>query len=186
MSTILYELPDRYVLDTGQVAGKHVRAVRDVLAGLRLDGRLYVDSPDLERFAKDTGQTPVRWSSGEPEDPDEKTRYWRIPPEFADMDIEETLTRLLEEYLGKLDIAENHELCVKYVDRFQTELGLIRARNMGEFVACMFYMVDTFTRNNVVWGVGRGSCVESLVLFLIGVHQIDPVLHEIELEHFFR
>ena len=28
--------------------------------------------------------------------------------------------------------------------------------------------------NNIVWGVGRGSSVASYVLYLIGVHRIDP------------
>ena len=33
---------------------------------------------------------------------------------------------------------------------------------------------DFMRENNIVWGVGRGSSVASYVLYLIGVHRIDP------------
>jgi DNA polymerase III alpha subunit len=34
--------------------------------------------------------------------------------------------------------------------------------------------------------VGRGSSVASYVLFLIGVHKIDPIKYELPIEEFFK
>ena len=48
------------------------------------------------------------------------------------------------------------------------------------------YMIDTFRKNDIVWGVGRGSSVASYVLFLIGVHKTDSMLYELDVTEFLR
>ena len=46
---------------------------------------------------------------------------------------------------------------------------------MYDLLRYMIYLVDYMRENNIVWGVGRGSkCTASFVLYLIGVHRIDP------------
>jgi DNA polymerase III alpha subunit len=50
----------------------------------------------------------------------------------------------------------------------------------------MVYIIDTLRKNNIVWGVGRGSSVASYVLFLLGVHRVDSVKYDIPLNEFFK
>ena len=47
-------------------------------------------------------------------------------------------------------------------------------------------MVDIMRKNNVVWGVGRGLSVASYVLYLIGVHKIDSLYYDLDIEEFLR
>jgi DNA polymerase III alpha subunit len=39
---------------------------------------------------------------------------------------------------------------------------------------------------DIVWGVGRGSSVASYVLYLIGVHKIDSLFFDLDIEDFLR
>jgi DNA polymerase III alpha subunit len=96
---------------------------------------------------------------------------WFIPKEYQDMDIEDWLVNNCP--------AENY-------DRLIQELVLYREENFIPVLKAMKYIVDTLRKNNVVWGVGRGSSVASYVLYLIGVHKIDSIKYNIPIEEFFK
>ena len=72
------------------------------------------------------------------------------------------------------------------VSRVAQELELYDERNLIYLLLFLKYMVDTFRKNNVVWGVGRGSSVASYVLFLLGVHKIDSMLYDLDVKEFLR
>jgi DNA polymerase III alpha subunit len=40
--------------------------------------------------------------------------------------------------------------------------------------------------NKVVWGVGRGSSVASYCLYLIGLHKIDSIKYNLDIQEFFK
>lgn len=40
-------------------------------------------------------------------------------------------------------------------------------------------LITKFKENDVIWGVGRGSACASLLLYLIEVHDVDPIKYEI-------
>jgi len=46
--------------------------------------------------------------------------------------------------------------------------------------------MDQIVQKDIVTGVGRGSSVSSLVLYLIGVHHIDPVKYNLSYKEFLR
>ena len=96
---------------------------------------------------------------------------WFIPREYKDFDIEEFLVNQCPK--------ENY-------DRLGKELELFHKNQMIPVLKTMKYIVDTLRKNNVVWGVGRGSSVSSYVLFLIGVHKIDSVKYNLPIEEFFK
>ena len=100
-----------------------------------------------------------------------ETDKWYIPREYEQMDIEDFLMTVCPQ--------ENH-------DRLLKELTLYRQQNMMPVLKTMKYIVDTLRKNNVVWGVGRGSSVASYVLFLLGVHRIDSVKYNLPIEEFFK
>lgn len=99
------------------------------------------------------------------------TDHWFMPEEYAGMDIESFLI----------------EQCPKKnIVRLTKELEIYKQRKMIPVLRMMKYIVDTLRKNNVVWGVGRGSSVASYALYLLGVHKIDSVKYDIPIEEFFK
>ena len=99
-------------------------------------------------------------------------RNWRMPKEYKDLDIAEYVLGLCK---------EEHEL-----QRVGEELILYQERNLFDLLRYLKYLVDTLRKNNVVWGVGRGSSVASYVLFLIGVHKIDAIYYNLNIDEFLK
>jgi Bacterial DNA polymerase III alpha NTPase domain len=86
-------------------------------------------------------------------------KNWHMPKEYKDLDIAAYVLGLCR---------EDHEL-----QRVGQELLLYQERELFDLLRYLKYLVDTLRKNNIVWGVGRGSSVASYVLFLLGIHKID-------------
>jgi DNA polymerase III alpha subunit len=99
-------------------------------------------------------------------------KNWRMPVEYKDIDIAEYVLGLCK---------ADHEL-----QRVGQELLLYQERDLFNLLRYLKYLVDTLRKNNVVWGVGRGSSVASYVLFLIGVHKIDSLYYNLDIEEFLK
>ena len=97
---------------------------------------------------------------------------WHMPQEYKDMDIAKWL---LEQCRA------DHEL-----QRVGEELLLYQERDLFDLLRYLKYLVDTLRKNNIVWGVGRGSSVASYILFLIGVHKIDSLYYELSVDEFLK
>ena len=97
---------------------------------------------------------------------------WHMPQEYRDMDIAAYILGLCQ---------QEHEL-----QRVGKELLLYQERDLFDLLRYLKYLVDTLRKNNVVWGVGRGSSVASYVLFLIGVHKIDSLYYNLDIEEFLK
>lgn len=72
------------------------------------------------------------------------------------------------------------------LQRVGEELILYQERGMFPLLQYLKYLVDTMRKNNIVWGVGRGSSVSSFVLFLIGVHRINSLYYDLSIDEFLR
>ena len=57
---------------------------------------------------------------------------------------------------------------------------------LGKAHCFMKYLVDTLRKNNIIWGVGRGSSVASYVLYLLGVHRIDSLYYDLDITEFLK
>lgn len=99
------------------------------------------------------------------------TNKWFIPDDYCP-----DLTAML------YDMCETEE----QKERVNLELELFIKNEIYDVLHVMKYIVDTLRKNNVVWGVGRGSSVASYVLFLIGVHKIDSIKYKLPIEEFFK
>ena len=99
-------------------------------------------------------------------------RNWRMPKEYKELDIAAYVLGLCK---------EEHEL-----QRVGEELILYQERSLFDLLRYLKYLIDTLRKNNVVWGVGRGSSVASYVLFLIGVHKIDALYYQLDIEEFLK
>jgi DNA polymerase-3 subunit alpha len=89
----------------------------------------------------------------------------------------------------QLDIAQHIlDLCNSDAElqRCGHELLLYQERDLFNLLRFLKYLVDTMTNNCVIWGVGRGSSVASYVLYKLGVHRINSMFYELDVEEFLR
>ena len=70
--------------------------------------------------------------------------------------------------------------------RMQEEMEAFFSRDMIQLLRYMKYLVDFMRKNDIVWGVGRGSSVASYVLYLIGVHKINSIQFDLDWREFLR
>ena len=97
---------------------------------------------------------------------------WFMPKEYYDF----------EKVGYLLDKTTNEE---EY-QRVVTELEIFAQHNMIDLLRYIKYLVDTMRKNNIVWGVGRGSSVASYVLYLIGVHKVNSIKYELDIKEFLK
>ena len=95
-----------------------------------------------------------------------------MPKEYYELDIAQHL----------LDQCKNED----ELQRVGQELLLFQERDMFDLLRYLKYMVDTLRKNNIVWGVGRGSSVASFVLYLLGVHRINSIYYNLDISEFLR
>lgn len=98
---------------------------------------------------------------------------WLMPEEYKNLDIETWLYNQITPW------DDNNQ-------RLRDELFEFEVRGMMNLLRWLKYFVDTARANNIIWGVGRGSSVASYVLYLIGVHKIDPIKYDLDWWEFLR
>jgi hypothetical protein len=99
-------------------------------------------------------------------------RKWHMPNEYKELDIAEYILSLC---------TQDYEL-----QRVAEELLLYQERDLFDLLRYLKYLVDTLRKNNLVWGVGRGSSVASYVLFLLGVHKINSLYYDLSIDEFLK
>jgi len=99
-------------------------------------------------------------------------RNWFVPYDYQNFDIE----------------THCRELCKTSIEleRVNLELELFKKHNLIDVLNAMKFIVDTLKKNNILWGVGRGSSVSSYVLFLLGIHKIDSIKYNLPITEFFK
>lgn len=96
---------------------------------------------------------------------------------------------LMPESYKKMDIAQwilDQCTTQEELQRVGQELLLYQERDLFPLLQYLKYLVDTLRKNNVIWGVGRGSSVASYVLYLIGVHRINSIKYELQIDEFLK
>ena len=97
---------------------------------------------------------------------------WFMPDEYKHLDIEDLVLGLCK--------------TPTETERVQQEMILYKSHAMMDVLQFLKYMVDTLRKNNIVWGVGRGSSVASYVLYLLGVHKVDSIKYNLDPTEFLR
>lgn len=125
---------------------------------------LHADVPNLKGYV--TLSDSVEWF-------DERFQSkWHMPDEYKELDIAQYILSLC---------TQDYEL-----QRVGEELLLYQERDLFNLLRYLKYLVDTLRKNNVVWGVGRGSSVASYVLFLLGVHKINSIYYNLDVDEFLK
>jgi DNA polymerase III alpha subunit len=97
---------------------------------------------------------------------------WYMPDEYKNLDIAKWILDQCQTDSERQRVGE--------------ELLLYLDRNLFQLLQYLKYLVDTMRKHNIVWGVGRGSSVASYVLYLIGVHKINSMYYDLDIEEFLR
>jgi len=102
----------------------------------------------------------------------ENQKSWFIPKEYLEFDINCWLLDqcLTDEEKSRVNIE---------LEEYQ-KFDLIFLLNVSK------YLVDTFRKNQIVWGVGRGSSVASYCLYLIGLHKVDSIKYNLDIHEFLK
>jgi hypothetical protein len=99
-------------------------------------------------------------------------QHWHMPEQYAVLDIAAYVLGLC---------STDAEL-----QRAGHELMLYQERGLFDLLKYLKYLVDVMTDNHVIWGVGRGSSVSSHVLYLLGVHRINSMFYDLDIDEFLR
>ena len=71
-----------------------------------------------------------------------------------------------------------------HLDRLEMELDYFMRSNHQHFLLKISDLIEKFREDGVVWGVGRGSSCSSYVMYLIGVHDVNPIKYKINFSEF--
>jgi DNA polymerase III alpha subunit len=107
---------------------------------------------------------------------------WNIPEQYNKIDVFSYMAPLVKKYVTKNPQYDKNDI----VQRVVTELESFAKLNMLGMIKVIIYLIDTLKKENLVWGVGRGSSCASFVLFLLELHKVDCIKYDVPLEEFFR
>ena len=95
-----------------------------------------------------------------------------MPQAYQDLDIAKLV----------LDLCQTDQ----ELQRCAAELLLFQQHDLLNILKYMKYLVDIMTENQVIWGVGRGSSVASFVLYKLGVHKVNSLYYDLDIQEFLR
>jgi len=156
--------------------------LRDILSNNIISGR---DKREVDKFLK-----LVPEFKGSKVCYKEKTHVagfdtsFDIDEKYKNLGIEKILVKKIKTEIHKKQL--NDEEVLLRIERIQHELELYKNHGLTDVLSACLYIVDTFRNNNIVWGPGRGSACCSYVLYLIGIHNIDSVAFDLQMDEFLR
>jgi len=105
---------------------------------------------------------------------------WNIPEEYKTLNVISYVADKLAQQSDSVDDIELRE------QRCAEELVIYKKMGLFDTLRTLIYIINTLIEKNIVWGVGRGSSVSSYVLYVIGVHDVDSFLYDLNIEDFLR
>lgn len=162
--------------------GRCILETSDVLEYLYRDGKIEdvnANNSTLEKFNQ-TVQHLKQYDTVEPVKPvddvqqfdQQQQQNWYMPDTYKQLDVEQYVMNLVQTEQEQKRVTE--------------ELKLYKKFNLYTVLQYLIYLVDLMRKNNIVWGVGRGSSVSSYVLFLIGVHKVNSIEFDLDINEFLR
>lgn len=133
---------------------------------------------DIELYNRRNPEISIPIWDGKDIKLDDNTYKFNIPEKYVNLNITEYVIEKIEERFNDIPLV--------YLERIELELCMMYERHMEDFIRCLIYIRDIFIANNVVYGIGRGSACASLVLFIIGLHKVDPIKYDININEFLR
>lgn len=108
--------------------------------------------------------------------------------EMKDVDLKPEMYYTDRDEMNMMKAMSNSTRCnsdnPKYINRFIKELEYFTNYNHIGLLCVLHKLILNFKKDDVVWGVGRGSSCASYLLYLLEVHDIDPVKNDIKFSEF--
>ena len=103
---------------------------------------------------------------------DKNHELWRYDPVYDKINLEDYFLAKCTDDAGR--------------ERVLYELGLYENYNMTKLLRCMMWLVDYMEEHEIFWGLGRGSSVASYCLYLLGLHLVDSVKYNLDVNEFLK
>jgi DNA polymerase III alpha subunit len=97
---------------------------------------------------------------------------WFMPDKYKNIDVREYV-------LDRVSTDEERE-------RVEMEYAMYKERDLDDVLRLMIFLIEFFRENDIVWGVGRGSSVASYILYIIGVHKVNSILYDLDINEFLK
>lgn len=111
----------------------------------------------------------------------QRSLIWKMPLEYTKFDPIQFFSTELERL--SLNTQEYIDYLCGELEAWNNVMSHESAILLWKFLN---YLMTTCKENDIITGVGRGSSVSSLILYLLGVHAVDPVKYKLNYEEFLR
>lgn len=181
MRELFVELADRTLRFDG-VSMLHPEQVeRFLLRGLKPSQiRVVPITAEIEAF--NANAAPDERLSGVLNEPVSFTMAWKLPEKYLTLDVEQHVLAVFGERLPHL--AYDATQTEAAINRVAQELSEFERRGLFDLLRVIVFVLDRFRETGQVYGVGRGSSCASFILFLLGLHVVDPIKFDVPLEEF--
>jgi len=95
----------------------------------------------------------------------------------------ELIAKGFEEKIYKKYKGDDEKIAM-YLDRVDTENEIIVQGDLIDYFLILWDIIDWCKRNDILVGPGRGSAGGSLVAYLLGIIEIDPIIYDLLFERF--
>ena len=112
-----------------------------------------------------------------------ESKYYKKLDIPEDSDNYEFLRQLCLKGIKEKEI-DNQENKKEYYSRAKEELTILKDLGFIDYVLLNWDVLNYCHESSIPTGPGRGSAAGSLILFLIGVTQVDPIEHNLFFERF--
>lgn len=174
-------LQDRVLWYDGDLTFTPEQLYDFVLGGGSINDKIHIDAlnAEIESFNKLNKQNLTVKKNLKDLD-----KTWNIPEEYKNLDLKKYIYKRLLEKVEDTELSDDE--IRKRIERVNIELELFHKYNMSIVLRTIIYIVDQFEKNDVVWGTGRGSSCSSYILHVVGLHDVDSVEYDLDLDEFFR
>ena len=169
---------------TSNMLDKHNRYLSDEKTGIELlytgkdiSNVEFTETQDVAKFNKFCNELGIDRLKILGEDDFDRINTYNIPIHYKEIDV--------EEYIRGLIPTSGQDVKI-ITDRVEMELELYKERNLFPIIQVLLFVVDILRRNDLVWGVGRGSSVASYILYLIGIHKVDSIKYNLDIREFLK
>ena len=171
MTSIVMKLVDRTIYDNGEIVYNYLGLLNLLRDGVDLADKLVCDHEEVDQLE---AYADLQLQKGPTGAILESSAFqWNTPEPYASRDV----------FQECLELVGNDE---EYRDRCLYEIDQYNKNDLLGMLRHVVYMLDVFRQNEIVWGVGRGSSSASLLLYLVGLHMVDPVEYDIPLSEFIK
>lgn len=107
-----------------------------------------------------------------------------LMPLYISSDNTDSYTYLKKKCIEGLKRLFGNQIGSKYQERLKYELDVINKMGFNDYFLIVYDYVNYARTHNIIVGPGRGSAVGSLVAYVLGITDVDPLKYDLLFERF--